>query len=200
MARPRSFDPVSVLDAAAAEFRVHGFADTSTERLCEAAGVRRSSLYNTFVSKEELFFQSLVRYIDVIWERQKEILTDSDLDGGVRLWRILELVVEEESSARAGGHAAGCMVVNTLMAPGVRGADSRVQSVLERDYERRCSLLTQTVRVGQADGSILPGISPEDVALSVITVISGLRVAAQAGESPESLLRIVRTCMGSVLG
>ncbi|MGX1027545.1 alkanesulfonate monooxygenase SsuD/methylene tetrahydromethanopterin reductase-like flavin-dependent oxidoreductase (luciferase family) [Streptomyces ambofaciens] len=31
-----------MLDAAAAEFRLRGFAETSTEQVCEAAGVRRS--------------------------------------------------------------------------------------------------------------------------------------------------------------
>lgn len=199
MARPRSFNPTAVLDAASAEFRVHGFADTSTEQLCEAAGVRRSSLYNTFSSKEELFVQALVRYTEVMMERQEAVLTDADLDGGTRLWRIIELIVDEECVARKEGHAAGCMIVNTFMSPDVRGGDPRVQSVLDRDYSRRLSLLTQAARVGQVDGSVSSGETPEDVALLVITVVSGLRVTAQAGATPEQLLRIARMSLGSTL-
>lgn len=199
MARPRTFDLTAVLDAAAAQFRVHGFADTSTEQLCKAAGVRRSSLYNTFTSKEELFVQALVRYTEVMMERQEAILTDSNLDGGTRLWRILELIVDEECIAQREGHAAGCMIVNTFMSPDVRGGDPRVQSVLDRDYDRRRSLLTQAARVGQIDGSVRLGVVPEDVAMLVITVISGLRVTAQAGVGQEQLLRVAKMGMGSVL-
>lgn len=199
MARPRSFDPTAVLDAASAEFRVHGFADTSTEQLCDAAGVRRSSLYNTFISKEELFVQALVRYTEVMTARQEEVLTDAHLDGGARIWRVIELIVEEERAARREGHAAGCMIVNTFMSPDVRGGDPRVQSVLDRDYDRRRSLLTQAARLGQADGSVRSGVPPEDVALLVITVISGLRVAAQAGVEPEQLARLAKMGVGSTL-
>ncbi|RRD07383.1 TetR/AcrR family transcriptional regulator [Arachnia propionica] len=53
------FDETAVLDAATHEFRAHGFADTSTEPLFEASGVGRSTLYNTFTSKEEFLVRAL---------------------------------------------------------------------------------------------------------------------------------------------
>lgn len=199
MARPRSFEPSAVLDAAADEFRVHGFSGTLTEQVCEAAGVRRSSLYNTFTSKEELFYQALVRYTDVMTGRQEEVLSDPGLSGSERLWKIIELVVQEESSARKNGHAAGCMIVGTLMTPDVRSEDERVQEVLERDFDRRIFLLGQAAKIGQLDGSIRKGSTPEDIALLVVTLVSGLRVTAQAGVPPEKLLEIVRIGLGSVL-
>lgn len=199
MGRPRSFDTETVLDFAAAEFRVHGFADTSTERLCEVAGVRRSSLYNAFTSKDELFVQALRRYVEVVTLRQEAVLTDTKLNGGTRLWRIVEMVIGEEREARKEGRAAGCMTVHTFMSPDIRQSDRRVQTILDHDLKQRISLLAQAAKVGQADGSVRPESSPEDVATLIVTVVSGLRVVAQTGAEPAQLLRIARMSLGTTL-
>lgn len=199
MARPRSFDPVEVLDAAIAEFRIRGFTGTSTEQLCAATHLRRSSLYNTFTSKDELFVQALQRYVDTMYQQQEVICADSALSGGEQLWCIIELALKEEECAYVQGRAAGCMVVHTLMSPDVRAKDSRVQRILHRDYERRRLLLIDTARQGQRDGSVNDSLTPQDVALSVIAVISGIRIAAQAGSEPEELRRIARVTMATIL-
>ncbi|MDK0523514.1 helix-turn-helix domain-containing protein [Streptomyces sp. ML-6] len=73
MGRPRAFDETAVLDAAAGEFRAHDFDGTSTEQPCEAAGVRCSSLYNAFESKDALFERALGRCMEVVRERQAAI-------------------------------------------------------------------------------------------------------------------------------
>lgn len=199
MARPRSFDTQTVLDAAVKEFRVHGFEETSTEQLCVAAGVRRSSLYNAFVSKDELFVRALERYTEVMMEAHAAVLTDTDLDGGTRLRRIVEMAVDEERAARKEGRTAGCMIVQSYMSPDLRARDSRIQSILDRDLERRLSHMTHAAIVGQADGSVNSLKSPEDVAMLVVTVISGLRVTAGAGTDPDLLLRVAEASLGSVL-
>lgn len=59
MARPREFDEVLAIDAAAAVFRRHGYAAASIEQLVEATGVHRGSLYATFDSKRGLFLRVL---------------------------------------------------------------------------------------------------------------------------------------------
>lgn len=199
MGRLRSFNTEAVLDSAAAEFRIHGFANTSTEKLCEAAGLRRSSLYNTFISKEELFVQALQRYTDVVSSRLETVLTNAELNGGTRLWRIVEMVVAEELTARKKGHAAGCMTVHTFMSPDLRQNDPRVQSILDHDLDRRLLLLTQAAKIGQLDGSVRPESSPEDIATLIVSIISGLRVTAQTGAEPAQLLRIARMSLAATL-
>lgn len=190
MARPRAFDETTVLDAAAREFRVHGFADTSTEQLCEAAGVRRSSLYNTFESKDELFVRTLGRYIDAVRERQTAILEDESRSGADRLRALIDVVIDEEVEASERGHAAGCMVVQSFMSPDLRARDQRIQSMLERDLRERTALLASAIRMGRLDGSIAGRISPDEGAMLVNTVICGLRVTAQSGAESETLRRL----------
>ncbi|MFJ6580702.1 TetR/AcrR family transcriptional regulator [Streptomyces sp. NPDC091368] len=199
MARPRTFDESAVLDAAAGEFRVHGFAETSTERLCEAAGVRRSSLYNAFTSKDELFVRALRHYVATTGARQSTILTDDELTGAERLRTLVDVVVDEELQAANRGHAAGCMVVQSLMNPDLRERDERVARILDRDLRARLSLLSGAIRAGQVDGSIAAGVDPDDGAVLASTVISGLRVTAQTGVDVETLRRIALAGLSCLL-
>ncbi|MGW4849906.1 TetR/AcrR family transcriptional regulator [Streptomyces sp. NPDC004288] len=199
MARPRTFDESAVLDAAAGEFRVHGFAETSTEQLCEAAGVRRSSLYNAFTSKDELFVRALQHYVATTGARQSTILTDDELTGAERLRTLVDVVVDEELQAANRGHAAGCMVVQSLMNPDLRERDERVARILDRDLRARLSLLSGAIRAGQVDGSIAAGVDPDDGAVLASTVISGLRVTAQTGVDVETLRRIALAGLSCLL-
>ncbi|MFD3809028.1 TetR/AcrR family transcriptional regulator [Streptomyces sp. NPDC058619] len=193
------FNETAVLDAAAAQFRVHGFAGTSTEQLCEAAGVRRSSLYNTFISKDELFVRALERYVGSIRERQTAILASSDFRGGDRLRALLDVVIAEEREARSEDHAAGCMVVHAFMNPDLRERDERIARILDRDLRERLALLGDAIRAGQLDGSISPDADPERGALVVTTVVSGLRVTAQAGVDLETLRQVALDGLRSLL-
>jgi TetR/AcrR family transcriptional regulator, transcriptional repressor for nem operon len=199
MARPRTFDEIAVLDAAAAEFRVRGYADTSTEQLCDAAGVRRSSLYNTFTSKDELFVRALERYVETTGRRQSAILTDDALSGADRLRALIDVVVGEELQASERGHAAGCMVVHSFMSPGLRERDPRIARILDRDLRERTALLAGAIRSGQVDGSMATDIDPDSGAMLVSTVISGLRVTAQTGASTETLRGIALAGLASLL-
>ncbi len=199
MARPRTFDETAVLDAAAREFRVHGFAETSTEQLCAAAGVRRSSLYNAFASKDELFVRALEHYVAMTGARQAAILTDDALSGAERLRALIDVIVDEELQASSRGHAAGCMVVQSFMNPDLRERDERVVRILDRDLRERLSLLAGAIRAGRIDGSVAAGIEPDDGAVLVSTVISGLRVTAQTGTDVETLRRIALAGLSALL-
>jgi AcrR family transcriptional regulator len=199
MARPRTFDETAVLEAAAAQFRVHGYADTSTGQLCEAADVRRSSLYNTFTSKDELFVRALEHYAATMRAYQAEVLTDPALDGAERLRKLVDAIVDEERAAREEGHAAGCMGVHTLMNPDLRARDQRIARILDRDLRERLGLLADTIRGGRLDGSIPDGPDADEGALLVNTLIAGLRVTAQTGVSPDLLRRIFLDGLSSLL-
>ncbi|EFG46836.1 transcriptional regulator, TetR family [Brevibacterium mcbrellneri ATCC 49030] len=181
------FNEAAVLDAAAGEFRVHGFADTSTEQLCEAAGVRRSTLYNTFISKDELFVRALERYLEATSAAQAEILECESLDGMERLRAFLDLMVEEEANAARHGHAAGCMVVAARMTPDLVRRDDRIGRLLDQGLEHQLSALSLVVRQGQADGSIAQDVTPRDAARLMVSLVWGVRVMAQSGTAAEEL-------------
>lgn len=198
MVRPRKWEEGAVLDAAAAEFRVHGFAATSTRQLCDATGVQRGSLYKAFTSKDELFARALERYVETTGSKQEAVLTESDRNGAARLNGLLRLIIGEEEAAAREGHAAGCMVVGARMTPDLGEHDPRVKSLLDRALDQQMGLVAQAVRVGQLDGSINQQIPPRDAALSVVSLISGLRVLAQTGATPDELRRVASLTLGAL--
>lgn len=190
MARPRMFNETAVLDAAAGQFRVLGFADTTTEQLCEAAGMGRGSLYNAFTSKDELFVRALERYVETTGAAQAEVVEDTDLDGLARLRGVLDLVLAEEESAASEGRAAGCMVVGARMTPRVEERDGRVKRILDQALDQQLSLYVHAVESGKRDGTLRPGIRTRDAAMMLVSIISGLRALAQAGSPPDELRRV----------
>lgn len=198
MARPRKWEEGAVLDAAAAEFRVHGFAATSTQQLCHATRVQRGSLYKAFASKDDLFVRALERYIETTGSRQEAVLTNTDQSGAARLDELLGLIIGEEEDAAREGHAAGCMVVGARMTPDLAERDPRVKKLLDRSLNQQMSLVTQAIQAGQIDGSINPQVPARDAALSVVSLISGLRVLAQTGSTPEELRRVATLTLGAL--
>jgi len=51
----------AILQAAAEQFRSHGFEATSVDKIAAAAGVSKRTVYNHFPSKDELFTETLVQ-------------------------------------------------------------------------------------------------------------------------------------------
>lgn len=187
-----------MLDASTAQFRVHGFADTSTEQLCAATGVSRSSLYNAFVSKDELFVRSLERHVERTLQEQAAILSDAQLPGERRLVALLDSVLGEEADAREHGHAAGCMIVATRMAPDIGDHDPRVVEIL-RHYERdQLALIARAVSDGAADGTLRSDLSASDAAFLIVSAISGIRVLSQSGSAITTLRAVAALHLDSL--
>lgn len=82
MGRPRQFEEIGAVNAAAAVFRQRGYASTSVDHLVEATGVHRGSLYGVFGSKYGLFLRVL------------DVLDAADADPAVRLDVILVGLLE----------------------------------------------------------------------------------------------------------
>lgn len=59
MARTKTFDEVQVLEKAQAIFWCKGYNGTSMQDLVDGLGISRSSLYDTYTDKRELFLIAL---------------------------------------------------------------------------------------------------------------------------------------------
>jgi TetR/AcrR family transcriptional regulator, transcriptional repressor for nem operon len=186
MARPRTFDEERPVDAAMKVFWTFGYDGTSTQDLCEATGLGRSSIYNTFRSKRDLFDRALRHYMDARTAGQLEVI-ESDLPIRERVRRILWDAVEPDPR-----DPVGCLVVNTLvdLAPN----DPEIAAALERDYATRLSALTTAVRTAQAAGEIA-GQDAAGLAEYVFVVLSGLRVAARGGATRSAQEAVVAAAL-----
>jgi TetR/AcrR family transcriptional repressor of nem operon len=188
--RPRTFDEEWVLDAAMRAFWATGFAGTSTDDLCTATGLGRSSLYNTFTGKHELFVASLRRYSDEMHRRAGEIL-GRPVPVRERVRELLQHAVEPLP-----GDPVGCLVVNSVLE--FHGSDPEVAELLLSDGERRLALLRDVLAAAQVAGEIDPSRDPEALARFVGATVSGMRVAARAGADRAALTAIADTAITAI--
>ncbi|MGW7088243.1 TetR/AcrR family transcriptional regulator [Streptomyces sp. NPDC054871] len=196
MARPRTFDEERALDAAMHAFWVNGYEATSTQDLCEATGLGRSSIYNTFSSKHELFQRALARYMDSMTSVQVEILEDTDRPPMERLRALFTRVLDSEFECREDGHSIGCLTVNTTVE--LAGRDPEAAEMLARDQAVRLAAISAAIRTGQSGGDITSTRDPDDLARFLNAVIGGMRIAAQGGADRAALTAIADTALDAL--
>jgi TetR/AcrR family transcriptional regulator, transcriptional repressor for nem operon len=196
--RPRTFDEDRAVDAAMRMFWVNGYEATTTEDLCAATGLGRSSIYNTFTSKHELFRRALLHYVEMTTATQLGILEDEERSPAERLRALFAAVVDGEMASRRDGRSIGCLTVNTTVELG--GRDPEAAEILERDVERRTAALRLVIEVGQRAGEITSGRDPEALARYLTAVIGGMRVAGQGGADRAVLQSIADTALDALTG
>jgi TetR/AcrR family transcriptional regulator, transcriptional repressor for nem operon len=135
MARPRTYDPRDVVEAAKEAFWEGGYAGTAIADLERSTGLNRSSLYLAFGSKRELFQIALDRYT--------EDFIDPLVGGMEKASAGLDEIVEFFSKLKAEFRQTsrrGCLMVNTIAEVG----DRSPQAVAYRDRIR--GALTHALR------------------------------------------------------
>ncbi|MEQ0563360.1 TetR/AcrR family transcriptional regulator [Amycolatopsis sp. NEAU-NG30] len=191
MARPREFDETAAVERAMHAFWDHGYEATSTQDLCEATGLGRSSVYNTFSSKRALFRRSLAHYSARGLAGRKAIL-EGPGTAAERIAAMFDALVEEEL---ADGRR-GCLVVNTVAELGT--PDDDIGALLRQDTEQQLALLAGCVREGVLDGSVRDGRDPADVAEFLLSTISGLRLMSRRGASGEAMHAVADLALAAI--
>lgn len=113
MARPRAFHDSDILTRAMFAFWQHGYSGTQVRQLEQATGLRVSSLYNRFDSKESLFLEVLDHYLErVVRRRIQRYLESGDPVNGIR--RFFDTTYEYLAEARDPFPLA-CLLTNTAL-------------------------------------------------------------------------------------
>jgi TetR/AcrR family transcriptional regulator, transcriptional repressor for nem operon len=198
MPRPRTFDEDRAVDAAMRTFWANGYESTTTEDLCAATGLGRSSIYNTFTSKHELFRRALLHYVETMTTSQLGILEDEEQAPAERLRALFSAVIDGEMATRRDGRSIGCLTVNTTVE--LAGRDPEAAEILDRDMERRAAALRIVIAAGQRAGEIRSGRDPVALARYLNAVIGGMRVAGQGGADRAVLQSIADTALDALLG
>ncbi|MFE9745812.1 TetR/AcrR family transcriptional regulator [Saccharothrix saharensis] len=196
MPRPKEFDEDQALDAAMRTFWVNGYEATSTEDLCRATGLGRSSIYNTFNSKHELFKRALVRYTELMTANQVALLEDEARPPGQRLRDLLDAIIAGEAEHRRDERGIGCLTVNTTVE--LAGRDREAAELVDRDQRRRLDALRAVIAAGLRDGEFRSGRDPAELARFVNAVIAGIRVAGQGGADIPTLKAIADTALDAL--
>lgn len=178
-------------------FWVKGYEATSTQDLCAATGLGRSSIYNTFSSKHELFTRALARYTEGMTALQVALLEDAELSALERLRALFDMVIEGEFERRVDGRSIGCLTVNATVE--LAGRDPETAALLERDLERRLSAFRAVIEAGQRSGELSAARDAESLARFINAVIGGMRISAQGGADRAVLEGVAETALAALV-
>ena len=111
MARPKTFDEDTALDAAAQLFWGQGYDATSICDLEAAMGMGRQSIYNAFGDKREVFLKALDHYVAA----NKDRVASGLLAPGAGLEAIRRHLCEMVDFLAGSGPRRGCLVANSIL-------------------------------------------------------------------------------------
>lgn len=192
MPRTREFDRTAVLDKAMHAFWKGGYRATSLDHLLAATGLSKSSLYDTFGSKQALLLECLDAYARQLFQGPIEPLlrTDAAFD------EIREVFTRILAYAATPAGCRGCLV-NTCMGE-LGGREAAVSAATGAILERIESRFAAAVATAQASGEITNPESPAVLARFLFNTLSGLNLAARAGASHDRLQDIVRVTLNAL--
>lgn len=189
MARTRSFDTDAVVAAAVQQFWTASYGATSTDDLCTTSHLSRSSLYNAFGSKRELYLQALRRYNTERSAMRAELL-DRDLTGREGLRALFLAVLDdqwEDETRRA------CLGINACVEIGQ--ADPEIARLLEANAADFDAAIAGLLRRGHDDGSVASTLPADDLARALHAGLDGLQVRSRVAPDRDAVRRDVDTLL-----
>lgn len=189
--RPRTFDEEAVLDILTSLFWAQGYEATSVADIAEAAGLNKSSLYNAFGSKQELFTRILERYIARRTETLRGLIAQTGSGIGA-LHAFLEIVRSETESEM--GHC-GCLAVNTSAELG--GESPEMITFAERYRNHLADALRSMVQ-GVADTGDIDAGQVDNHTNMLMMVIMGISLTARSGAGATEIGRLIDAAHANV--
>ncbi|UED75241.1 TetR/AcrR family transcriptional regulator [Brevibacillus sp. DP1.3A] len=184
MSRNKSFEIPKVLDLAIDVFWHKGYVGCSMQDLVEQLGLSRSSIYETFGSKEDLYLQALERY-----DRQsKQILAAILYEQGPAKELLLRYFHEVIEYTRR----RSCFMVNASLELAASHPEvfKRVQANMAENEEAFYQLLERAVQTGELKGTW----NLKALAQYLVNVMHGITVTTVTAER-EMLDNIVRSSL-----
>ncbi|MFQ5783221.1 MAG: TetR/AcrR family transcriptional regulator [Alphaproteobacteria bacterium] len=193
MARPREFDENEALARAMQVFWSKGYEATSLCDLIEAMGLSKSSFYDTFGSKHDLFLSAIDHYNETVASRRVAgVIADAEnVRAGIA--RVFAGVVDDTA---AGGERRGCFINNCAVELAPR--DSAAAARVSAGFAHMETAFFEAVRQGQASGEIGAGRDARALARYLTSSLNGVIVMAKANADRAVLDDVVRVVLAAL--
>lgn len=185
MARPKEFDREAALRKAMSAFWSNGYEGTSMADLTAAMGISRSSLYETFGDKQDLFLEALNHYLALTDQKRAAVLANagSVKQGMARFFQgIITFILDTE-------HPGGCFFTNTATALGTM--EEQVHTAVTRGSQKMEDDFYNFLVRGRQRGEIRPDKDLHALAKFFVGLVRGISVIARIQKNRKALEDIV---------
>ncbi len=190
--RPIEFDRAKALEQAQCLFWRKGYRDTSLSDLLGVMGLSKSSFYQAFNSKHDLFEQSIQLYLQersaFMRTRLKASPSGYDFISGMLCG------IAENSSIME--FRVGCLVVNTACE--FAQSDEVIAKAVRNSIAAFTEVFKEAVILGQQQGDISTDKDPDELARFLVTNMGGLNVSFKAGAEPEAIKRTAKIALSAL--
>lgn len=173
MARPREFERTEALAEAMKVFWSKGYDGTSIPDLTEAMGISRSSLYDTFGDKRQLFCEAMGHYAAMVRQRRRNTLESApSLRQGLAdfFQGVIGLALHED-------YPGGCFFTNTATA--LVTADQEIRETIRASAEMMEEELVTFLAQWQERGELAAGRNVRALARFFVGLATGMNVDAR---------------------
>ncbi len=179
--RPRSFDREQLVEKVMHLFWDRGYRDLSFNEIATATGLTRASLYNSFKSKEALFFEALQHYCsstpDVLFAEVKE---------GEQVGPVFYQVFATASKLRASEEKKrGCFTVNCFSE--LAGDDTDVGKELASLMEEKRAIIVGLIDQAVRQKELPKDTNAETTANLIMAFLSGFSLFSKGGADGATL-------------
>lgn len=176
--RPKKFDEHEALTAAMHYFWEHGYDNTSLDNLLLAMGIKKSSFYATFKSKEEVFSRSLALYRKEMYKQFNEL--KKQIGPKETMLALTSSTIKELEET---GNVKGCLLINSGKECYNRYTDLSHQIKLEFNFLQ--DLFSEFIQEAQKLGEITSKKDANIISGRYMNTLNGLVVTIQAGATQE---------------
>lgn len=189
--RPIEFDKEKVLRSVTAQFWSHGYEATSLHDILKVTGLSKSSLYQSFGGKHELFLMCLDGFIA---ELKEQLLTD--LNNASTAMEFIESVLTAGAEEARKGTPKGCLIMNTAVE--FAQNDPKISNHVARGIEGIKSVFLIALKRAQREGAVSPSSNIEQLASFLVSSTSGIKSMVKGG-APEKMAKdIVKVTMQAI--
>lgn len=186
MPRIKKFDKEKVLEAASIVFQNNGYNGTSIDELLTATGLSRSSLYDTFTDKHNLYVQTLEFYKN----KNSAQLADINNINKNGLQKIETLFNSVVSHLINNPNDNGCLLINAA-AEMSKQCFKTAQVICNNKIEIQ-SIFNDWITEAQKE-KLIPNVnSVENYSQFLYNALCGLRVLSQSGASEKEMYDVVK--------
>lgn len=185
--RPKTFDKDEVISLAMHYFWEHGYDNSSLDDLLKAMGIKKSSFYRTFKSKEELFSLTLNLY-------RKELLQNlRNLKNEIGIKQtMIKLVTSTIEDLENDGKIKGCLLMNS--GKECYGKYPNLSSQIVSDFNIFIDFFTDMIEESKKNNEIMTKLDSRAIASRFLSIFNGLIVIIQAGANKE----VIENVMASI--
>jgi AcrR family transcriptional regulator len=175
-----------IVAAAAALIYERGVAGTTFEEVRTAAEVSGSQLSHYFAGKDELVQAVIDHQADIIVGNQEE--ADLGTTEGIKAWR--DMVI---AAARSTGGKGGCPLGS--LGGQLAETDPEARALIAAGFARWSAAIGDGLRALQATGQLPAGVTPDDLAMTLLAALQGGLLLAQVQRDTRPLETAVDTIL-----